>query len=151
MRVYTLWHAGDDGDVPWILNAVDQYTIDNNCEFPPPYLTARADTQVREMIIDIPEDAVRALFSAPSVRATVIKEDQRTGQESPAAPGPESEPDALLLTAREFGSGNARRGDVIAAAYRLTATKLREASNAPTTEQYAQDLERAAEQAEKIS
>ena len=147
MRVYTLWHAGDDGDVPWILNAVDQYTIDNNCEFPPPYLKHRADTQVREMIIDIPEDAVRALFSAPSVRATVIKDDQRTEQESPAAPGPESEPDELLLTAREFGSGNARRGDVIAAAYRLAATKLREAG----AEQHAQDLESAAEEAEKIS
>ena len=144
MRVYTLWHAGDDdGEIPWILNAVDQYTVDNNCEFPPPYLRARADIQVREMIIDIPEDAVRALFRAPSVKATVIKDDQRTGQESTTAP----EPDELLLTAREFGCGNARGGDVIAAAYRLAAIKLRQAG----AEQHAQDLESAAEKAEKVA
>lgn len=140
MRVYTLWHAGDDGEIPWLLNAVDQYTVDSNGEFPPPYLKHRADAQVQEMIIDIPEDAVRALFSAPTVRATVIKDAQRTGQESRTEP----EPDELLLTAREFGSGNARQGDVIAAAYRLAATKLREAG----AEQHAQDLESAAEKAE---
>jgi len=144
MHVYTLWHAGDDAsEIPWLLNAVDQYTVDNNCEFPPPYVRARADILVREMIIDIPEDAVRALFNAPTVRATVIKDDQRTGRKSRIAP----EPDELLLTAREFGSGNARQGDVIAAAYRLAATKLREAG----AEQHAQDLESAAEEAEKVS
>jgi len=149
MRVYTLWHAGDDGEVPWILNAVDEYTVDNNCEFPPPYLKARADIQVRELIIDIPESAVRALFSAPSVKASVIKDaqdDQRP--KSPAVPEhqPDELPDELLLTAREFGSGNARRGDVIAAAYRLAATKLREAG----AEQHAQDLESAAANANKV-
>lgn len=82
MRVYTLWHEGDAGEVPWIIDAVDQYTVNNNCEFPPPYLKHRADIHVMELIIDVPEDAVRALFSAPSVRATVIKDDQRAGQSS---------------------------------------------------------------------
>jgi hypothetical protein len=143
MRVYTLWHEGDPDEFPWILDAVDQYTVDSNGEFPPPYLKHRADVLVRELIIDISDDAVRALFSAPTVRATVIRDAQRTGQESHTEP----EPDELLLTAREFGSGNARQGDVIAAAYRLAATKLREAG----AEQHAQDLESAAEEAEKVS
>lgn len=138
MRVFTLWHVGDADEVPWIVDAVDQYTIDNNCEFPPPYLKHRANINVREMIIDVPEDAVRALFSAPSVRGTVIKDAQKVGRK------PLDVPDDLLQTAREFGSGNARAGDVAAAAYRLAAAKLR----AWGWEKHVTDLERAAEQAE---
>jgi hypothetical protein len=46
MLVYTLWHAGDDGEAPWIIDAVDEYTISNNCEFPPPYLKHRTDIDV---------------------------------------------------------------------------------------------------------
>ena len=53
----------------------------------------------------------------------------------------------LLQTAREYGSGNSRSGDVVAAAYRLAATKLHEHGMHDT----AKDLERAAEKAEKIS
>jgi hypothetical protein len=137
MRVYTLWHAGDTGEVPWIINAVDQYTLDN-CECPAPYLKHLADIHVRELIIDIPEDAVRRLFSAPSISATVLKEDQRAGTIT-------DEPDKLLQTAREFGNGNARESDVAAAAYRLAASKLR----AWGVESHAKDLENAAEQAEE--
>jgi hypothetical protein len=143
MRVFTLWHEGDAGEIPWILAAVDQYTIDNNCEFPPPYLKHRADIHVREMIIDIPEVAVRALFSAPSVRGTVIRDDPKvepeSGHKTPDVP------EALLLTARNFSSGYAREGDVAAAAYRLAAAKLR----AWGDEAHAKDLESAAEQAER--
>ncbi len=79
MRIYTLWHEGDDGgETPWIIDAVDEYTVDNNCEFPPPYCKERANVHVRELIIDVPEDAVRALFNSPSIKATVIKNDQTT-------------------------------------------------------------------------
>jgi hypothetical protein len=53
----------------------------------------------------------------------------------------------LLATAREYGSSNARSGDVVAAAYRLAATKLREHGS----DLHARDLERAAAQAEKTS
>ena len=74
MIIYTLWHAGDDNEAPWIVDAVDEYTVDNNCEFPPEYLKKRADILVRELVIDVPEDAVRALFEAPSVKATIVKE-----------------------------------------------------------------------------
>jgi hypothetical protein len=70
--VYTLWHRGDDDDAPWITGAVDEYTIDNNCEFPPGYLTKKADPNIRELVIDIPEKAVRALFDSPAVKVRVI-------------------------------------------------------------------------------
>jgi hypothetical protein len=53
----------------------------------------------------------------------------------------------LLQTAREYGSSNARGGDVVAAAYRLAAVKLREHGMNDT----AKNFERAAEQAEKTS
>ena len=53
----------------------------------------------------------------------------------------------LLQTAREYGSGNARGGDVVAASFRLVATKLREHGY----QDLVKDLERFAAQAEKIS
>ncbi len=77
MRVYMLWHEGDADEVPWIIDVVDQYTIDVDGEFPPPYLERRADIGVREMIVDIPEEAVRALFSAPVIRGLVVKDDSK--------------------------------------------------------------------------
>ena len=55
--------------------------------------------------------------------------------------------DTLLSTAREYGHGNTRGGDVVAAAYRLAAAKLRENGS----DSHAKDLERAADQAEKFS
>ncbi len=74
MRIYTLWHVGDDDDAPWIVDAVDEYTVDNNCEFPPPYAEKRSQPEHRELIIDVPEKAVRALFDSPEVKAEIVKE-----------------------------------------------------------------------------
>jgi len=74
MIIYTLWHAGDDGEAPWIVDAVDEYTVDINCEFPPAYLKHREDILVRELIIEVPEKDVRALFEAPTVKATIKKD-----------------------------------------------------------------------------
>ena len=56
-------------------------------------------------------------------------------------------PEILLQTAREYGSGNALGGDVVAAAYRLVATKLRSEGY----QDLVKDLERAAAQAEKVA
>lgn len=74
MKIYTLWHAGDDGDIPWIVDAVDEFTVDNNCEFPPDYQKKRQDPLIRELIIDVPSEAIRSLFDSPGVKATVVKE-----------------------------------------------------------------------------
>jgi hypothetical protein len=71
VRIYTLWqHAGEDA--PYIIDAVDEFTIDNNCEFPPNYVKKRNDVLVRELVIDVPESAVRGLFESPGVKATVV-------------------------------------------------------------------------------
>ena len=53
--------------------------------------------------------------------------------------------ESLLQAAREYVDGNAPSGDIVAAAYRLTAVKLRERGMHDT----AKDLERAAAHAEK--
>jgi hypothetical protein len=71
MIIHTLWHAGDDGDMPWLVTAVDEHTV-NECGFPSEYLKKRADPLVRELIVDIPAAPVRALFGAPVVKATVV-------------------------------------------------------------------------------
>ena len=73
MHIYTLWHQGDNDDIPWITDAVDEYTVDEN-GFPPPYIEKRANPLVRELILDVPEKAVRALFASPVVKAAVVKE-----------------------------------------------------------------------------
>jgi hypothetical protein len=73
MKIFTLWHEGDPGDAPWIVDAVDEYTVDNNCEFPPEYVKKRAMVEHRELIIDVPEKAVRALFESPGVAAKVVE------------------------------------------------------------------------------
>lgn len=53
----------------------------------------------------------------------------------------------LLQTAREYGSSNATGGDVVAASYRLVATKIREHGY----QDLAKELERYAVQAEKAA
>ena len=73
MLIHTLWHRGDDNDAPWIVDAVDEYTLYNNGEYPPAYLKKREDINVRELIIDVPEKAVRALFDAPKVIAAIVE------------------------------------------------------------------------------
>jgi hypothetical protein len=75
MRVYTLWQreSETDTDLPWCVDAVDEYTVDEN-ELPKSYIEKRNNVHVRELILDIPEKAVRELFDAPVVKAAVVKE-----------------------------------------------------------------------------
>lgn len=73
MKVFTLWHRGDDQDPPWIIDAVDELTVDNNSEFPPDYIQRRVDINVRELVIEVPDDAPEALFGSPTVKAEVVK------------------------------------------------------------------------------
>jgi len=81
--IYTLWHRGDANDsgedAPWIVDAVDEYTVDNNCDFPPEYVKKRGMLEHRELVIDVPEKAVRALFEAPEVKATIVVSEHLRG------------------------------------------------------------------------
>lgn len=73
MIIYTLWHQGDDNDPPRIADAVDELTVDNCGEMPPAYVEKLRDPLVRELVIDVPEHNIRALFEAPSVKARVVE------------------------------------------------------------------------------
>jgi len=54
--------------VPWLKAAVDEYTVDTlGGELPEDYQKALANTANRELIINIPEKAVRDLFIPPHV------------------------------------------------------------------------------------
>lgn len=75
MKIYTLWHEGQGGDLPWLVGAVDEYTVDeNNGLFPEAYAELRSRAYHRELILDVPEKAVCALFEAPEVKAEVVEE-----------------------------------------------------------------------------
>jgi hypothetical protein len=76
MRIYTLWSEVDveeAGDCPYIVDAVDEYTIEAHGDFPPQYREKRGMPQNRELIIDVPEHAIRALFTSHMVIAEVVK------------------------------------------------------------------------------
>lgn len=69
MRIHTLWHSGDDDEMPWMLDAVDEYTIDSNNGFPESYKEKLAKyPTARELIIEVPDDHVEKLF-----RAVIVK------------------------------------------------------------------------------
>jgi len=72
MIIYTLWQQPQDGDVPSLLDAMDEYTIDS-CDFSPEYKEKRERGNVRELIINVPENAVRTLFDTPVVKATIVE------------------------------------------------------------------------------
>lgn len=77
-KVKLLFYADPDcpGDMPLVGSALDEYTIDNwNGQTPDYYLSdvetckGMADTMVlREMWVEIPEAAVKAMFETPTVQ-----------------------------------------------------------------------------------
>ena len=72
MRIHTLWHESDagSGDAPWLVDSVDEYTIEEN-GLPPEYAKKLKEPHHRELIIVVPDDAVRGLFTPPLVKAKV--------------------------------------------------------------------------------
>lgn len=74
MIVYTLWRNGDLNDLPWLVDAVDEYTVEDWGDFPPDYLKKKNDPNVRELAINIPEDAVRDLFEPPPVEGEIVND-----------------------------------------------------------------------------
>ena len=69
MKIYTLWHEGDDG-IPWLLNAVDEYCVEEN-GWPSAYLTDKAKPHVREVVIDLSEKAIKEVFAPPPIKGTI--------------------------------------------------------------------------------
>lgn len=74
MQIRTIWSTEgcDDGDMPWLKAAVDEYTIDSlGGTLPDDYKAALEDKDTRELIISIPEKAVRDLFTPPFILGKV--------------------------------------------------------------------------------
>ena len=79
VRIYTLWESSEP-DIPWLVAAIDEYTFEDGS--PDAYKKAKEGEGLRgeparnrrELVIDIPESAVRALFGQPEVKGTVVDE-----------------------------------------------------------------------------
>lgn len=71
MKIRTIWeHSGSIHDAPWLVAAVDEYTIDEHCGLPEFYAKELKDGR-KELVLFVPESAVRNLFKTPSVVAEV--------------------------------------------------------------------------------
>lgn len=71
-RIFTLWQHDGSDVMPWIVDAVDEYTMEEVGGFPEEYAKKKAaDPKLRELVIDIPDDAVRRLFHTPVVKGKV--------------------------------------------------------------------------------
>lgn len=67
MRIRTLWAESEaDDELPWLVAAVDEYTIDAHNGLPDFYKEQML-AEHRELIVDIPTEAVRALFNVNTV------------------------------------------------------------------------------------
>jgi hypothetical protein len=77
MKIYTLWqHEGDSCELPFLVGAVDEYTVEENDGFPEDYAALRALPRHRELVIEVPLKAVRALFESPSVKGSIVGTDR---------------------------------------------------------------------------
>jgi hypothetical protein len=75
MEIRTLWAPSEaDDEMPWLVDAVDEYAIDSNGGLPDDYQEAMTkNPQYRELIILIPEQVVTKLFQAPLVNGAIKK------------------------------------------------------------------------------
>lgn len=75
MRIRTLWQHDGSDDAPWIIDAVDEFTEDAHNGLPAEYAEKlKKDPALRELIIEVPDEAITGLFTAKKVKANVVKE-----------------------------------------------------------------------------
>lgn len=74
MKIWTLWRRdeNDTDTMPWIVSSYDEYTAEEHDGVPYFYANERQDGD-RELIVEVPDEAVRALFMPPTVKAKVAK------------------------------------------------------------------------------
>jgi hypothetical protein len=66
VKITTLWHPGDQGYMPWLLDAYDEYTAEENDGVPPTYEEQKKKyPDARELIIEVPDGSVEKLFKIP--------------------------------------------------------------------------------------
>jgi hypothetical protein len=79
MKIYALWEEGDAREMPWMVAAVDEYSVED-CGWPDEYLKERDktphDRRRRELTIEIPDSAVTKLFDTPVVQGKAVKSEE---------------------------------------------------------------------------
>jgi hypothetical protein len=72
MKIFTIWSNQDcsDGDVPNLIYAVDEYTIEGLGDMPAEYKAKALHPCSKELIINIPEKKIHDLFDIPEVSGT---------------------------------------------------------------------------------
>lgn len=72
MKIRTLWenNTDDDGLMPWLVAACDEYTEDAHNGIPDWYQKEMKDNR-RELIIEIPDNVVINLFAVTVVKGKV--------------------------------------------------------------------------------
>ena len=73
MRIYCLFRREPacPNDMPYLVDAVDEYTIDSLGETLEDYVEKSKDPNTREIVLVIPDKAVEGLFESPEVKARV--------------------------------------------------------------------------------
>jgi hypothetical protein len=65
MKIYTLWEEGDALDAPWLVAAVDEYTVEE-AGWPEDYAKEKDlkpnGRQRRELLIEFPDEQVTKIF-----------------------------------------------------------------------------------------
>ena len=77
IHLYVLFRAEseDQDDMPWVVGCVDEFTVSDN-GFPQVYVAERAKPLTRELIVAVPDAAVRKLFlpqRTPMVTGVVVE------------------------------------------------------------------------------
>lgn len=70
LKIRTIWEEGVDGDMPWLVAAVDEYTIEEHGGIPDFYKKEMTKGR-QELVITVPDKAVLKLFEVPVVEAKV--------------------------------------------------------------------------------
>ena len=72
MKIYTLWEEGGERELPWLVAAIDEYSVEE-CGWPEEYDKERhtkTSRTRRELVIEIPDSAVEQLFKPPVQHST---------------------------------------------------------------------------------
>lgn len=76
MKIRTLWEGEEDSNnMPWLVAAVDEYTIEEHSGLPDSYVEEMSENR-RELVIEVPDAVVLKLFKPPVVKAEIVEEDE---------------------------------------------------------------------------
>jgi hypothetical protein len=78
VKITTAWADNEPLMVPDLVSAYTEYDFDEWGDVPKPHADAVAKArgegvEVRELVIEVPDEAVEALFATPTVTGTVVE------------------------------------------------------------------------------